>query len=80
MRPGHGRQAIVQPRWGNRVGLSRETQGTRRCREPWALESNAVGVCAMRRKIFVHCQPRRRAHRMRHRMESNGIDRPIEPA
>ncbi len=27
---GHGRQAIVQPRWGNRVGLSRETPGSPR--------------------------------------------------
>ncbi len=41
----------MQPRWGNRVGLTRVTQGTRRCREPWAWESNAVGVGAIGRRV-----------------------------
>ncbi len=42
----HERRAIVQPRWGNHP-LPDVTRGTRRCREPRAMECNAFGVCAI---------------------------------
>ncbi len=43
----HARQAIVQPRWGNHIAVPRMTRGTRRCREPRAMECNAFGVGSM---------------------------------
>ncbi len=41
---GHERRAIVQPRWGNHMAVHRITRGTRRGREPRAMECNAFGV------------------------------------
>ncbi len=43
----HARRAIVQPRWGNHIAVHRVTRGTRRCREPRAMECNAFGVGAI---------------------------------
>ncbi len=43
----HARRAIVQPRWGNHIAVHRVTRGTRRCREPRAMECNAFGVRAI---------------------------------
>ncbi len=43
----HARWAIVQPRWGNHIAVSPITRGTRRGREPRAMECNAFGVCAI---------------------------------
>ncbi len=43
----HARRAIVQPRWGNRIAGQRVPRGTRRGREPRAMECNAFGVGAI---------------------------------
>ncbi len=42
----HARRAIVQPRWGNHA-VPRIARGTRRGREPRAIECNAFGVRAI---------------------------------
>ncbi len=43
----HARRAIVQPRWGNGIAVQRVPRGTRRGREPRAMECNAFGVGAI---------------------------------
>ncbi len=51
----HARRVIVQPRWGNHIAAHRITRGTRRRREPRALECNAFGVGAI---DHIHSSPR----------------------
>ncbi len=42
-------RTVFQPRWGNDAVYAVRTQGTRRSREPWAMDCNAVGVGAIDR-------------------------------